>query len=107
MKKLCCVLLAVAFMLCGCSLPDSSNNTFDISYKTVEKLENFKCYATYSDKTVLLEGTQAKSVYESIIKSISELKKDSVNASGDALTLTFYTGNEDSPIINDNINIHS
>ncbi len=125
MKRLFCLLLSIIIFIsltaCGThdrnletnkseatdnTAVDSSNfGPVDLSYDNVAKLTDFKCYISYQEKTLTVDGTRAKDLYKLMCIEMNKQEHTPIFSDGNYVYLVFYNSKEEYPA--ENINVTS
>ncbi len=98
MKKISCLFLVLLLILCGCNVNDSDDiGAVDLSYEHISKLNNFKCYASYLDQEITVEGEAAKELYKTVFESKTNVEHSPESSQSDYIYLVFYNSTSDYP----------
>ena len=98
MKKISCLFLVLLLILCGCNVNDSDDiGAVDLSYEHISKLNNFKCYASYLDQEITVEGEAAKELYKTVFESKTNVEHSPESPQSDYIYLVFYNSTSDYP----------
>lgn len=122
MKRLFCLLLFtmlfISLTACGAhngnletnrseatdnTTADSSNfESVDLSYENVAKLTDFKCYVSYQEKDLTIDGTRAKDLYNIVHNEMNKREHTPTFSYGNNVHLVFYNSKEEYPSKNIN-----
>ena len=98
MKKISCWFLVLLTILCGCSVNSTDDyNAIDWSYEHICELSDFKCYASYLDQKITIEGEAAKELYKTVSESMAKTEPSSTSSQSDYIYLVFYNSTSDYP----------
>lgn len=108
MKRIICLLFVFVFLLHGCvsnnSEPadNSATNTsnydpVDLSYVNVEQLSDFKCYVSYDNEAVTVDGVRAKELYKLTYSALHGQGNTSAFPDSKYVYLVFYTSPDEFP----------
>ena len=120
MKRLFCFLLIALTLitLTACDTNDSNSDTdelentnnttteysnfepVDLSYENVAKLTDFKCYVSSQEKTITVDGTCAKDLYNLVYNEMSKRDHTPTSSNGNYVYLVFYNSEEEFPTEN-------
>ena len=98
MKKISCLFLVLLTFLCGCGVNNSNGyDAVDLSYEHICELSNFKCYASYLDQEITIEGEQAKELYKTVSESNIGIEHSPTSSQSNYIYLVFYSSTYNYP----------
>jgi hypothetical protein len=98
MKKISCLFLVLLTFLCGCGVNNSNGyDAVDLSYEHICELSNFKCYASYLDQEITIEGEQAKELYKTVSESNTGIEHSPTSSQSNYIYLVFYNSTYNYP----------
>ena len=98
MKKISCLFLVLLTLLCGCGVNNSNGyDAVDLSYEHICELSNFKCYASYLDQEITIEGEQAKELYKTVSESNTGIEHSPTSSQSNYIYLVFYNSTYNYP----------
>lgn len=86
MKRIICLLAAIAILLCGCGgeLPSF--------VKDVDDLADFRCYLIHGGDSVILQDDDAKEAYHLITDALRDMEDTATAPDGAQISMFFYVG---------------
>ena len=98
MKKISCLFLVLLIILCGCSANGSDyNDAVDLSYERICELNDFKCYVSYLEQKITIEGEEAKELYKIVSESNEGIEHSPSSSQNDYIYLVFYNSTYNYP----------
>ena len=95
-------LLLTLFSGCQPNRP-SEYPAVDMSYEHVLELDDFKCYASYLDESLTVEGETAKELYKIVTESAEGLEHSPKSPQNDSAYLIFYNSTDTFHPSSDNV----
>ena len=93
MKKISILFVSILLLnlFSGCQVNKSTEyDAVDLSYEHILELNHFKCYASYLDQEITIEGEEAKELYKIVSESNDGIEPSPSSSQSDYIYLVFY-----------------